>query len=159
VTLGSMNAKRMGQPMRAVRYPSQQDRSGPGRGILGPREQCEQGYVWGNLRWSRIGPAEPVSGACCGCVVTLGEGRAEPSRPFAVISLGVGGWDKQILSRRIAGAAGVPILFRISNSISAVMMYNIIFAALEITMQHNFRSRYLFRICAAICSAAFMLEN
>ncbi len=86
-------------------------------------------------------------------------GRAEPSRPFAVISLGVGGWDKQILSRRIAGAAGVPILFRISNSISAVMMYNIIFAALEITMQHNFRSRYLFRICAAICSAAFMLEN
>ena len=45
---------------------------------------------------------------------------------------------EQILSRRIAGTAGVPILFRISNSISAVMMFDIIFAAFEITMQHDF---------------------
>ena len=85
--------------------------------------------VWG--RWERGRPSRAEPGRA-------GPSRAEPSRPFAVISLVVGGWDKQILSRRIAGAAGVPILFRISNSISAVMMYNIISAAFEITMQHNF---------------------
>ena len=79
--------------------------------------------VWG--RWERGRPSRAEPGRA-------GPSRAEPRRPFAVISLGVGGWDEQILSRRIAGTAGVPILFRISNSISAVMMFDIILAAFEI---------------------------
>ena len=84
--------------------------------------------VWG--RWERGRPSRAEPGRA-------GPSRAEPSRPFAVISLGVGGWDEQILSRRIAGTAGVPILFRISNSISAIMLFDIIFAAFETTMQHD----------------------
>ncbi len=110
MTLRSIKAMRMGLPMRAMRYPSQQGRPEPGRGVLGPREQCGfakygatwgeaildlrslcverspavwAGCVWTNLRWS----CDP--GACCGRV-------ADPVRGLGQAGLrrGRGGPDR-----------------------------------------------------------------